>query len=113
LYEASFDTGRIEWAMKLQQRQDELFGDAKEGGYYSTSGKDSDVLLRMKEADDTAEPSPNSITALNLLRIGYMFDQADARHSAEKTINVFATQIEHTPTSAPQMLVALSWSRSK
>jgi uncharacterized protein len=113
LYEASFDTGRIEWAMKLQQRQDELFGDAKEGGYYSTSDKDSDVLLRMKEADDTAEPSPNSVTALNLLRIGYMFDQADARHSAEKAIKAFATQIERAPTSVPQMLVALSWSRSK
>jgi len=113
LYEASFDTGRIEWAVKLQQHQDELFGDAKKGGYYSTSEKDSDVLLRMKEADDTAEPSPNSVTALNLLRIGYMFDQTDARHSAEETIKAFATQIERAPTSAPQMLVALSWSRSK
>jgi uncharacterized protein YyaL (SSP411 family) len=113
LYEASFDTGWIEWAVKLQQHQDELFGNAKEGGYYSTSEKDSDVLLRMKETDDTAEPSPNSVTALNLLRIGYMFDQADARHSAEKTIKAFARQIERAPTSAPQMLVALSWSRSK
>jgi hypothetical protein len=113
LYEASFDTGWIEWAMRLQQRQDELFANAKEGGYYSTSEKDSDVLLRMKEADDTAEPSPNSVTALNLLRLGYMFDQTDARHSAEKTIKAFATQIERATTSAPQMLVALSWSRSK
>jgi uncharacterized protein YyaL (SSP411 family) len=112
LYEASFDTDRIDWAVKLQQHEDELFGNAKEGGYYSTSEKDSDVLLRMKEADDTAEPSPNSVTALNLLRIGYMFDQADARNSAENTIKAFATQIERAPTSAPQMLVALSWSRS-
>jgi uncharacterized protein len=113
LYEASFDTGWIEWAVKLQQRQDELFGDAKKGAYYSTSEKDPDVLLRMKEADDTAEPSPNSVTALNLLRIGYMFDQADARYSAEKTMKAFATQIERAPALAPQMLVALSWSRSK
>src|SRR6266496_1484495 len=36
LYEASFDVGRLEWAMKLQQRQDELFGDADQGGYFST-----------------------------------------------------------------------------
>lgn len=113
LYEGSFDVRRLEWSIKLQQRQDELFRDAKQGGYFSTSGKDSDVLLRMKEADDMAEPSPNSITALNLLRIGYMFDQADARHSAEKTIKAFAAQIERAPTSAPQMLVALSRSRSK
>jgi len=71
------------------------------------------VLLRMKEADDTAEPSPNSITALNLLRIGYMLDQSDARQRAEGTLKAFAKQLEAAPSSIPQMLVALSWSGSK
>jgi uncharacterized protein YyaL (SSP411 family) len=113
LYETSFDVGRLEWAMKLQQRQDELFRDSKDGGYFSTSGKDSDVLLRMKEADDTAEPSPNSVTALNLLRVGYMLDQNEARQHAEGTLKIFAKQLEAAPSSMPQMLVALSWSRSK
>ncbi len=113
LYEASFDTGRLEWAMKLQQRQDELFRDTKQGGYFMTSGADADVLLRMKEADDMAEPSANSITALNLLRIGYMLDQNDARQRAEGTLKAFAKQLEGAPSSMPQMLVALSWSRSK
>lgn len=60
-----------------------------------------------------AEPSPNSITALNLLRIDYMLDQNDARQAAERTISAFAKQIEAPPSSMPQMLVALSWSRSK
>jgi len=113
LYEASFDVGRIEMAMKLQQRQDELFRDAKDGGYFTTSGADASVLLRMKEADDTAEPSPNSITALNLLRIGYMLDQKDARQRGDETLTALAKQLEVAPSSMPQMLVALSWSRSK
>ncbi|HYY35465.1 MAG TPA: thioredoxin domain-containing protein, partial [Candidatus Binatia bacterium] len=113
LYEASFDVSKIGFALKLQQRQDELFRDGKEGGYYSTSGKNSDVLFRMKEADDMAEPSPNSVTALNLLRIGYMLDQNDARQAAERTMSAFAKQIESAPVSMPQMLVALSWSRAK
>jgi uncharacterized protein len=113
LYEASFEVGRIELAMKLQQREDELFGDTKKSGYFSTSGNDANVLLRMKEADDTAEPSPNSITALNLLRIGYMLDRSDARQHAEETLMAFAKQLEAAPSSMPQMLVALSWSRSK
>jgi hypothetical protein len=113
LYEASFDVRRLEWAIKLQQRQDEVFRDAKQGGYFMTSGKDSDVLLRMKEADDTAEPSPNSVSALNLLRLGYMLDQDDARRRAEQTLHAFARQIEGAPSSMPQMLVALSWARSK
>jgi hypothetical protein len=113
LYEASFDVGRLEWAMKLQQREDELFRDMKQGGYFSTSGADANVLLRMKEADDTAEPSPNSVSGLNLLRIGYMLDQNDARHRAEEGLKAFAKQLEAAPSSVPQMLVALSWSRSK
>jgi uncharacterized protein YyaL (SSP411 family) len=113
LYEADFDIRRLEWTMKLQQREDELFGDAKQGGYFSTTSSDANVLLRMKEADDTAEPSPNSVTALNLLRISYLFDQADARERAEKTMKAFAKQVESAPTSAPQTLVALSWLLSK
>ncbi len=113
LYEASFDVGRLEWAMKLQQREDELFRDVKQGGYFSTSDADSNVLLRMKEADDLAEPSPNSVSALNLLRVGYMLDRNDARQHAEQTLKSFGKQFEGAPSSMPQMLVALSWARSK
>jgi uncharacterized protein YyaL (SSP411 family) len=113
LYEVSFDVGRLELAMNLQRREDELFRDSKDGGYFTTSGTDPNVLLRMKEADDTAEPSPNSITAMNLLRIGYILDQDGARHRAEETLTAFAKQLEAAPSSMPQMLVAFSWSRSK
>jgi hypothetical protein len=113
LYEASFDVGRIEMAIKLQQHQDELFRDKKDGGYFGTSSADARVLLRIKEADDMAEPSPNSIAALNLLRIGYMLDQKDARQRGEETLTAFAKQLEAAPSSMAQMLVALSWSRSK
>jgi uncharacterized protein YyaL (SSP411 family) len=113
LYEASFDVRKIDMAMKLQRREDELFRDLKQGGYFSTSGADGNVLLRMKEADDMAEPSPNSITALNLLRLGCMLDQSGTRRHAEQTLAAFSKQLEAAPSSMPQMLVALSWSRSK
>ncbi|HEY5991807.1 MAG TPA: thioredoxin domain-containing protein [Candidatus Udaeobacter sp.] len=113
LYEASFDVRRLEWVIRLQQRQDEIFRDAKQGGYFTTSGNDATVLLRMKEADDMAEPSPNSVSALNLLRLGHMLDQDDARRRAEQTLGAFAKQLEAAPSSMPQMLVALLWSRAK
>ncbi|MBA3385895.1 MAG: thioredoxin domain-containing protein [Chthoniobacterales bacterium] len=113
LYETSFDVSRLEWAMKLQKRQDELFADQKQGGYFTTSGADANVLLRMKEADDMAEPSPNSIAALNLLRLAYMLDNSEWREQAENTLRAFAAQLEQAPSSMPQMLVALDWARSK
>jgi len=113
LYEASFDTARIEWALKLQERQNELFWDEKEGGYFGTTGKDPKILIRMKEDYDGAEPSPNSIAAVNLLRLAYMLDKSDWRAMAEKTIHAFDGQLARAPSAMPQMLVALDWLRSK
>ncbi|MEP6821259.1 MAG: thioredoxin domain-containing protein [Chthoniobacterales bacterium] len=112
LYETSFDTSRLEWALQLQARQDELFRDGKAGGYFTTSGTDANVLLRMKEADDMAEPSANSVGALNLLRLGYLLDDQTARTHAEETLHAFAQQLESAPSSMPKMLVALGWARA-
>ncbi len=113
LYEASFDTSRIAWALQLQERQNELFWDEKAGGYFSTSGKDPNVLLRMKEDYDGAEPSPNSIAATNLLRLAALLDKSEARSRAERTLHAFDAQLERAPSAMPQMLVALDRFRSK
>ncbi len=50
----------LEWAIALQRRQDELFWDEREGGWFSTTGEDPSVLLRMKEDYDGAEPSADA-----------------------------------------------------
>ncbi|MDD4736280.1 MAG: thioredoxin domain-containing protein [Kiritimatiellae bacterium] len=107
LYETTFDLQWIKWAMELQQRQDELFWDNTDGGYFTTTGKDTTILLRSKEDYDGAEPSPNSIAALNLLRLAQMLDRADWRERAEKTLRAFEPQLERTPSAMPLMLVAL------
>ena len=113
LYQADFNTEWLQWADALQTKQDELFGDKKGGGYFASSGKDPNVLLRAKETYDGAEPSENSIAVLNLLRLGSMLDQPERRENAGKVLRAFATQIEKEPTSAPQLLVALDAIRSK
>jgi len=111
LYEASFDVHWIEWARSLQARQDELFWDTAEGGYFGTTGKDAHVLLRMKEGHDGAEPSMNSVATLNLLRLGSLFDDNSSRERAIKTIQAFAGHIQRSPASFPQMLVGVDWLR--
>ncbi len=113
LYAAGFDVSQMEWAMKLQEQQHKLFWDDKQGGYFSTSGQDKNVLLRMKEDYDGAEPSPNSVAALNLLRLAAMLDKSTWREKAMKTMHAFDAQLNQTPTALPQMLVALDWSRAK
>ena len=61
----------------------------------------------MKEDYDGAEPSPNSVSALNLLRLAQIMDSKELHERAAKTLSAFAEQLTKTPTAMPQMLVAL------
>jgi uncharacterized protein YyaL (SSP411 family) len=67
LFQASSDPAWLDWALRLQAIQTELFWDETDGGWFSTTGDDPTVLLRMKEDYDGAEPSASSLTAGNLL----------------------------------------------
>src|SRR5437660_2299558 len=95
LYEASLDVQWLKFAVELQQTQDRLFLDGKNGGYFSSSGKDESVFLRMKDDNDGAEPAASSIAALNLLRLSQFLDDPAAAGAglARKTIDAFAATL--------------------
>jgi uncharacterized protein YyaL (SSP411 family) len=113
LYEASFEVEWLKFAIELQQTQDRLFFDEKAGGYFSTSGKDKSVVLRMKDDNDSAEPAASSIAALNLLRLAQFRDDKKLEDRARKTIDAFAPTLSHFASAMPQMLVAVDYSLSK
>lgn len=113
LYEASLDIRWMLYAIDLTQKEIELFWDPKSAGFYDTSGKDKDVLLRMKEDYEGAEPSGNSIAALNLLRLAQMTDNHTWYQKGVKTITAFAERLQEYPTIMPQMLVALHFQLDK
>jgi uncharacterized protein YyaL (SSP411 family) len=113
LYEASFDVEWLRFAIQLQETQDRLFFDDKNGGYFSNSGRDENVFVRMKDDNDGAEPAASSIAALNLLRLSQIYDDAKMAERAKKTIDAFTTILLQFPSSMPQMLVALDYSLSK
>ncbi len=113
LYEASFDVEWLKFAVELQETQDRLFFDEKNGGYFSTSGKDKNVVMRMKDDNDSAEPAASSVTALNLLRLSQFRDDKQLEDRARKTIDAFASTISSFPSAMPQMLVAVDFSLSK
>jgi uncharacterized protein len=113
LYEASFDVEWLKFAVELQETQDRLFLDEKNGGYFSTSGKDKNVFLRMKDDNDGAEPASSSVAALNLLRLVQFRDDKQRSEGGRKTIDAFATTLSHFPSAMPQMLVALDAASSK
>lgn len=49
-----------------------MFLDREGGAYFNTPGEDPSVLLRVKEDHDGAEPSGNSVSAINLIRLASM-----------------------------------------
>ena len=106
LYEADFDIRWLLWAGELQTQMNALFADPK-GGYFSTEEGVPDILFRMKEDHDGAEPSANSVAAMNLIRLARILDKKEFQISATRTIGVFHPLLERTPIALPQMLAAL------
>lgn len=113
LNEASFEAQWLHFALELQVTLDQVFYDEEKGGYFSGSGKDPTILLRMKEDNDGAEPAASSVAALNLLRLTQIRDNQDMRERAETTISAFAPTLTRIPSAMPQMLVALAYSLAK
>jgi uncharacterized protein len=113
LYEASFDVRLLSWAVRLEQTQDRLFWDAKQGGYFTTSGQDRSILLRTREAYDGVEPSPNSVAAMNVLRLWLITDEQSYKDKADKTLAALGPGLEERPEAMPYMMSALGFSLAK
>ena len=106
LYEAQFDRRDLELAERLTARQRELFEDAANGAFFSTTQNDSDLVLRVKEDYDGAEPSGNSAAALNLLRLAQFTGRPELRQSAERLFAAFESRLSTASMAVPQLLVA-------
>ncbi len=110
LYEASFEVSYLEWAGKLQDQQDRRFWGGENAGYFSAPGEDASILVRMRDAYDGAEPSGNSVAAMNLLRLGQMTDCSAWRGRAQELFGAFGRHLEGAPETVPQMLAAVDFS---
>ena len=108
LFQADADPAWLEWALELQRRQDELFWDPVEGGWFSTTGQDPSVLLRLKEDYDGAEPSAASVTLLNLLALVHWTNDADLLQRVEQGLARLGDDVAGLARAMPLGLSALS-----
>ncbi len=113
LYEASLDIRWLQSAIEITGKQIELFWDQKDGGFFDTSGKDSSILVRMKEQYDGAEPTGNSIAVMNLLRLSQITDNQDWSKKAREALALFSPLLDKQPSTMPQMVATLDFSLSK
>jgi hypothetical protein len=113
LYEADFHLPYLQAAIRLTEKQLELFEDKSGGGFFSTAAGDSSLVMRMKDDYDGAEPSGNSVSACNLLRLAQMTDRKDFRDASDRLLRAFAPRIGAQPVAVPQMLAAYEFNLSK
>jgi uncharacterized protein YyaL (SSP411 family) len=107
LYEA---TGELRWlkeATQLQGILDTFYLDSQLGGYYKTSHDAERLLTRDKPTYDGAQPSGNSITARNLLRLWEYTGDDAWRQTAERIFKWCASWIQRSGTAVPAMIGAL------
>ncbi|MDQ3347435.1 MAG: thioredoxin domain-containing protein [Acidobacteriota bacterium] len=108
LFQAGGDAEWLEWAIALQSQQDEKFWDEKDGGWFSTTGNDPTVLLRLKEDYDGAEPAASSVAALNALTLSHLTADEHVRGRAARTLARYGPRIGGAGRTIPMMLCALS-----
>jgi len=108
LFQADPDAAWLDWAVALQRQQDERFWDDAGGGWFSTTGRDPRVLLRMKEVYDGAEPTASSVSVLNLLVLAHLIEDARWTERIDRTLRLFAPKLEQAGRAVPMMAAALS-----
>lgn len=106
------DPAEIALAVELTEKQRALFEDTEHGAFFSTALGDAALILRLKEDYDGAEPSGNSVAAMNLLRLGRITGREDFEKAGLTVLIAFAARINQAPYAAPQLLAAYEFSRN-
>ena len=107
-FQADGDSAWLAWARQLQVQQDARFWDDDGGGWFSTTGRDPSVLLRLKEDYDGAEPSASSVSVLNLITLAHLTGEDEPRRKVERTLGRYGERAGRAARVIPMMLAGLS-----
>jgi len=109
LYEATLNPAHLQFGMEVADSMLLRFYDSENGGFWQTSAGDTNLILRIKEDHDGAEPSGNSVAVLSLLRLGAITGSEKYHEAAMKTLESFQDRLQRTPQALPRMLQALDF----
>ncbi|HEX7859430.1 MAG TPA: thioredoxin domain-containing protein [Verrucomicrobiae bacterium] len=109
LYQATLNSEHLQFAIDLADGMLARFYDPEEGGFWQSAEGAKDLILRIKDDYDGAEPSGNSVAAFALLKLGAICDSAKYREAGEKTVRLFAERLHQLPQGLPLMLHALDF----
>ncbi|KAH6868161.1 hypothetical protein BKA58DRAFT_316939 [Alternaria rosae] len=107
LYEATFNDNYLSWADDLQQTQIKMFWDKQHLGFFSTPEDQQDLIMRLKDGMDNAEPGTNGVSAQNLDRLGALLEDEEYTKKARDTASAFEAEIMQHPFLFPSMMDAV------
>jgi uncharacterized protein YyaL (SSP411 family) len=96
----------LNWACRLQEAMDERFWDQDRSGYVMRATLGAETLMTLKEDYDGAEPSANSMSALNLLRLSTLVDRPLWSRRAQQILAASAANLRQQPHAVPLLLTA-------
>src|SRR5207244_11887042 len=103
------DAEQLQFAIDLADTLLARFYDPAEGGFWQSPAGSADLILRVKEDYDGAEPSANSVSILALLKLAAITERKDYREAADKSLRLFSTRLQQMPQAVPYMLLALDF----
>ena len=109
LYEATLVPAHLNFAGELAEAMILKFYEAENGGFWQSPADAKDLILRVKDDYDGAEPSGNSVATLALLKLAAITGRGDFKKPAEATLRLFAHRLQNYPQAMPFMLHALDF----
>ncbi len=109
LYEATLEPRHLDFAVELAEAMIAKFYDPANGGFWQSPADMTDLILRVKDDYDGAEPSGNSVATLALLKLASITGREDFRQPAEATLQLFAQRLQNQPAGLAFMLHALDF----
>jgi uncharacterized protein YyaL (SSP411 family) len=108
LFQATGDAEWLDWALELVEVQTARFFDERDGGWFSTTGEDASVLLRVKEDYDGAEPAAASVTVRCLIALGHLTADPSFLSRAERTLQRYGPEIGRAVRVMPLMVANIA-----
>ena len=108
LYEAEGDRRRLDAAVTIADNILARFADTLQGGFFYTAVDHEPLLVRKKDAIDSAVPSGNGLAALLLVRLAWVCHRDDYRAAAERTLKLYRPLMREVPLGSGVLLTALN-----
>lgn len=109
MHQTTLEDRYLERAERLAREMVDKFWDSEGKGFFLTSSKAEELIVRPKETYDGAVPSGNSVAIMDLLRLSHLLEAQDLEELAGSAIEAMIPALERNPMAYAYLLSALDY----